>query len=145
MANLQRILVPLDFSDTSTRALEQAKSVAERFNATIELLHVVPNPYIPDASPFYTPLPADFLDEVERDARKRLDESLTLAERDRFKARRVVIVGDPLTEIVEHATREKVDLIVMGTHGRRGVAHLFLGSVAERVVRTAPCPVLTVR
>jgi nucleotide-binding universal stress UspA family protein len=145
MASLQRLLVPLDFSDASTRALAQAKSIAERFHATLELLHVVPNPYIPDASPFYASLPADFLDELERDARKRLDESLTLAERDAFKAQSVVIVGDPLREIVDQAAREKVDLIVMGTHGRKGMAHLFLGSVAERVVRTAPCPVLTVR
>jgi universal stress protein A len=146
MANLQRILVPLDFSDTSTRALAQAKTIAERFNSTLELLHVVPNPFIPDASPFYaSSLPTDFLDELRKDAQRRLDGSLTLAEREQFKARRVVLVGDPLSEIVEHATREKVDLVVMGTHGRKGMAHLFLGSVAERVVRTAPCPVLTVR
>jgi nucleotide-binding universal stress UspA family protein len=145
MANVQRILVPLDFSDASSRALEYAKTFAERFSASIELLHVVPNPYVPNASPFYTPLPENFLDDLKSDARKRLNEALTPEEREAFKVRGMVIVGDPLAEIVSHAARENADLIVMGTNGRKGMAHVFLGSVAERVVRTAPCPVLTVR
>ena len=92
-----------------------------------------------------TPLPQDFLNELERDASQRLHNTLTAAEREHLKARSVVKIGDPLIEIVEHARRERVDLIVMGTHGRTGVSHWFLGSVAERVVRTAACPVLTVR
>jgi nucleotide-binding universal stress UspA family protein len=145
MTTYKRILVPSDFSDTSARALEHAKSVAERFEASLELLHVVPNPFMANAATLYVgmPLPPDFLNELERDARQRLDEALV--DRQHFKVRSVVKVGDPLLEIVEHARSERVDLIVMGTHGRTGVSHLFLGSVAERVVRTAACPVLTVR
>jgi nucleotide-binding universal stress UspA family protein len=79
------------------------------------------------------------------DARKRLDDLLGSADRQRLRARPIVKVGDPLRRVVEYARDESIDLIVLGTHGRSGVAHLFLGSVAERVVRTAPCPVLTVR
>ena len=77
------------------------------------------------------------------DAQQRLDEALTADDRERFHARGVVKMGDPLSEIVEHS--RDFDLVVMGTHGRTGMSHLFLGSVAERVVRSASCPVLTVR
>jgi universal stress protein A len=147
MTTYKRILVPSDFSETSARALEHAKSVAERFEASLELLHVVPNPFMANAATLYVgmPLPPDFLSELDRDPRQRLYEALTEVDRQHFKVRSVVKVGDPLLEIVEHARAERVDLIVMGTHGRTGVSHLFLGSVAERVVRTAACPVLTVR
>jgi len=143
----KHILVPLDFSDTSARALEHAKILAERFDAALELLHVVPNPFMANAASLYVgmPLPQDFLNQLEQEARERLEATLTLTERERFQARSVVRIGDPLFEIVDHARSEHVDLIVMGTHGRTGVSHLFLGSVAERVVRTAECPVLTVR
>jgi nucleotide-binding universal stress UspA family protein len=79
------------------------------------------------------------------EAQKRLNELAAPADGERLRARAVVNVGDPLRQLVDYAASESVDLIVMGTHGRSGVAHLFLGSVAERVVRTAPCPVLTVR
>ena len=75
----------------------------------------------------------------------RADEALPSSDRQQFNVRTIVKVGDPVFQIVEYARLESIDLIVMGTHGRSGVAHLFLGSVAERVVRTAPCPVLTVR
>ena len=147
MTTYKRILVPLDFSDPSARALEHAKTLAERFEASLELLHVVPNPFMANATSLYVgmPLPQDFLKELEQDARQRLDAALTSAERAHFKARSIVRVGDPLFEIVEYARTERVDLIVMGTRGRTGMSHLFLGSVAERVVRTAECPVLTVR
>jgi nucleotide-binding universal stress UspA family protein len=73
------------------------------------------------------------------------DSARVSAERERFKAKATVKIGDPLVEIVDHARLEHADLIVMGTHGRTGVSHLFLGSVAERAVRTAHCPVMTVR
>ena len=145
MTEPKRILVPLDFSEQSLRALAYAKTIAKPFAASLDLLHVVPNPYVADPSGLYTPLPQNFLDDLERDARTRLDESLPTDERSALRARSLVTVGDPLLEIVSCAHSEHIDLIVMGTHGRTGISHLFLGSVAERVVRTAPCPVLTVR
>jgi universal stress protein A len=140
-----RILVPLDFSEQSTRALAYAKMLAGAFSASLELMHIVPNPYISDGSGLSTALPQSFLDNFEQDARARLEAALTPAERTSFSVQHVVRSGDPRLEIVEHARLAPVDLIVMGTHGRTGVSHLLLGSVAEQVIRTAPCPVVTVR
>jgi nucleotide-binding universal stress UspA family protein len=85
------------------------------------------------------------LKDLEGDAQKRLNGALPSADRQRFNVRTSVQVGDPAIQIVEYARLESIDLVVIGTHGRSGVAHLVLGSVAERVVRSAPCPVLTVR
>lgn len=141
----KRILVPLDFSEQSLRALAYAKTLGKSLAASLHLLHVIPNPFIAHPGGLYAPLPQPFLDDLEQDARTRLDEACPSDEREAFSVRSVVKVGDPLFEIVEYARLEHVDLIVIGTHGRTGIPHLFLGSVAERVVRTAPCPVLTVR
>jgi nucleotide-binding universal stress UspA family protein len=141
----KRILVPLDFSEPSMRALAYAKTLGEAVGASLELLHVVPNPYVADPSGLYMALPQNLLDDFEREARARLDETLTSEERKTFKAQSTVRTGDPLVAIVEHARVTPIDLIVMGTHGRTGVSHFFVGSVAERVVRSSPCPVLTVR
>jgi universal stress protein A len=141
----KKILVPLDFSDQSLHALEYAKTLAKTLGASLELLHVVPNPYIADPTGLYTPLPQNYLDEFEREAQGRLEQALTLEEQKVFGSGRTVRTGNAADEIVECARARQVDLIIMGTHGRTGASHLFLGSVAERVVRTAPCPVLTVR
>jgi nucleotide-binding universal stress UspA family protein len=108
-------------------------------------LHVVPNPYVDDPAGLYLPLPVTYVNDLMNDARKRLDDLLDSVDHQRLRARPIVKVGDPLRQVVAYARDEAMDLIVLGTHGRSGVAHLFLGSVAERVVRTAPCPVLTVR
>ncbi len=145
MEAISRVLVPLDLGASSARTLAYAKTIAERFGAALVLMHVVPNPYTLAASELYFPPPPQFLDELERSARGALDSLLSESDRARFRAETVVKVGDPLCEIVEYANARPVDLIVMGTHGRSGVAHLVLGSVAERVVRTATCPVLTLR
>ena len=141
----RRILVPLDFSEPSMRALTYAKLLGEALGASLDLLHVVPNPYVADPSGLYTALPQNLLDDFEREANTRLEQTLTPKERKTFKVQSAVRTGDPQVEIVEYARLTPVDLIVMGTHGRTGVSHLFLGSVAERVVRSAPCAVLTVR
>ncbi|MGE5246066.1 MAG: universal stress protein [Betaproteobacteria bacterium] len=145
MANITRVLVPLDLGQSSGPTLDYARTLARPFRASLVLMHVVPNPYVTSASEVYIPPPQQFLETIQRDARSALDGLLTDADRAEFKAETVVRVGDPVAEIVEYARVRPVDLIVMGTHGRTGVAHLVLGSVAERVVRTAPCPVLTIR
>lgn len=141
----KRLLVPLDFSEQSTRVLAYAKMLGEAVGASLDLLHVVPNPYVADPSGLYISMPQTVLDDFDREARTRLEKVLTQEERETFKVRNIVKTGDPRSEILEYARTAPVDLIVMGTHGRTGVSHLFLGSVAERVVRTAPCPVMTVR
>jgi nucleotide-binding universal stress UspA family protein len=145
MAAITHILVPLDLGESSQRTLDYARTLARPFHASLHLMHVVPNPYVTMASEAYMPPPQDFLDALETEARNRLKGLLTADDAAEFKAETIVVVGDPLCAIVDHATARKIDLIVMGTHGRTGVAHLMLGSVAERVVRTAPCPVLTIR
>ena len=141
----KRILVPLDFSEPSRRALEYAVVLAKPFAASLDLLHVVPDPFIAHPGAGDAPLPRPLLDQLQQDAHRRLDEALPPDDRNAFGAHSVVRVGDPLIEIAEYARLEEVDLIVMGTHGRTGIPHLLFGSVAERVVRTAPCPVLIVR
>jgi nucleotide-binding universal stress UspA family protein len=145
MTTITRILVPFDFGEASVHALDIAKSMAERFEATLDVLHVVPNPYMGDALGVYVPLPPEFLDGLVREAEEGLAAAMSAQDRQRFKARLIVKVGDARFEILQHARAEAVDLIVMGTHGRGAMGHLVLGSVAERVVRTASCPVLTVR
>ena len=146
---IEKILVPVDFGEPSLHALAYAKGLAQKFGSSLHLLHVIPNPYLQSA---YIPLVADvpvipsgFVDELAEDARRRFEQVLPGTDREAFRASTSLKVGDARPVILEHAAAENVDLIVMGTHGRKGAAHLFLGSVAERVVRGAPCPVLTVR
>lgn len=145
MIALKNVLVATDFSDCSQAAVEQARALAEPFSASLHLLHVVTDP-LHEVWACYAP-GADFLSLVEKlqaDARKRL---ALLASRDEVTGGRVVLAaawGDPGDEILKYARGHNIDLIVCGTHGRRGWDHLVMGSVAERVVRTAPCPVLTV-
>jgi len=145
MIALKNVLVATDFSDCSQAAVTQARALAEAFGASVHLLHVVTEP-LHEIWACYAP-GADFLSLVEKlqaDARKRL---ALLASRDELTSGRVVLAaawGDPGDEVLKYARALNVDLIVCGTHGRRGWDHLVLGSVAERVVRTAPCPVATV-
>lgn len=145
LPRITRVLIPLDLGESSERTLEYARMVARPFGASLVLMHVVPNPYITAATDVYIPPPQEFLDELERDARKRLEALITEEDRATFRAELILKVGDPACEIVDYARARPANLIVMGTHGRTGVAHLILGSVAERVVRTAPCPVVTMR
>lgn len=141
-----RILVPIDFSEHSTRALGYARTLAEKFGASLHLLTVVPDPFVlPDPTQWYVPLPEGYAEGLRKDADSHLRGLLTQAEQKPLRAESVVAFGDPYREILAYAKRASVDLIVMGTHGRSGVAHALMGSVAEKVVRTAPCPVLTVR
>ena len=145
MSEYARILVPLDLGDRSPHVLGHAKAIADRFNSSIELLYCFPNPTFPDATGLINPFSPELIEEARRDSEAQLERLVTDAERERYRVRTTVLVGDPLDAIVDYAARERVGLIVMGTHGRTGLTHMFLGSVAERVVRTAPCPVLTVR
>jgi nucleotide-binding universal stress UspA family protein len=84
-------------------------------------------------------------DEIEKESRQRLDTLLPDAERKALRAETALLAGNPFLEIIRYAKAHNVDLIVMGTHGRGPIAHMLLGSVAEKVVRKSPCPVLTVR
>ena len=149
MIAFRRILYPTDCSDSSRPALEHALLLADKFGAQIEVLHVWHVAYHvrPDLTVWMgargeRPL----LDVLEADAKTHTEEFLaSLAEEVRRGLSVRVVQGDPAATIVETARNDSADLIVMGTHGRSGLEHLALGSVAEKVVRHAPCPVLTVR
>jgi len=146
MMTVTRILVPVDFSEHSKRALNSAKTVADKFGASLHVLTVIPDPFVlPNPGSWYMPLPANYISGLRQDAEAHLHELLTPAEQTRFHAELAVALGDPYREILDYVKRMSIDLIAMGTHGRGGVARAMLGSVAEKVVRTAPCPVLTVR
>ena len=144
---LKNILVATDFGDAAMSALAYGRELARRFDATLHVLHVVDD----IGAPLVTAsgMPQDFsrlqseLDEAEQ---RRLNAIVTDEDRRELRAQVIQITSTaPAREIVTYATEARIDLIILGTHGRGPVAHLLMGSVAERVVRTAPCPVLTVR
>jgi nucleotide-binding universal stress UspA family protein len=148
MITLKSILLPTDFSEPSAVAVRYAKALTETFRATLHVLHVVEETAL--VYPLfghegaYPSMPI-LREDLEKDARARLEKILTSGEREQWLAQLVVRIGSPFVEIVRYAKNENIDLIVMGTHGRGPIAHMLMGSVAERVVRKAPCPVLTVR
>ena len=144
---VNRILVPTDFSETADKALAYAKELASKMGASLHLVHVYSDPYgVAACAPeVYAPVPAEVRQRARDEVRERLFERLDADEEQRFRGSRGIVRGLIAPQIVDYAESQDIDLIIMGTHGRRGVAHLLLGSVAEHVVRTARCPVLTVR
>jgi nucleotide-binding universal stress UspA family protein len=146
MIQLTKVLVPTDFSEPSAKALVYGQALARRFGASLHVLHAIEAPLAQgwDAYGFADVLPQRRA-QVLAEAQRRLEEAVPQAERDRVPTELVTRLGDPRGEIARFAQERGIDLIVMGTHGRGGMTHLLMGSVAERVVRTAPCPVLTVR
>jgi len=142
---LKSILVPTDFSSSAGKALHYALSFAEQFGATITLLHVV-EPAVYPTELGYIPVEIDALYKtMNTSARERLAKFATEQVPPPFRASTLVRVGTPYHEITTAAKELGVDLIVIATHGYTGLKHVLLGSTAERVVRHAPCPVLTVR
>lgn len=146
MIAIRRVLVPTDFSDHATPAVRYAAELADKFGAELILLHVVPDTVLalPDAvmpMPVMTP-DLNALTEAGRTGLTNVVAALKLESRN---PRLEVRLGSPEREIVAAATDLGVDLVCVTTHGRDGLARVLLGSVAEAVVRHAPCPVLTVR
>lgn len=140
MVSWNRILVPTDFSETSQAAVSQAVDLARTFQAGLILLHVG-EAATEVATEFPLGLDASLVDAE----RERLLRIIPSAAQVQLRSELVMTSGSPAAEIVRCAQEREVDLIVMGTHGRGGVSHLLLGSVAESVIRTAPCPVLVIR
>ena len=144
MINLKNILVPSDFSECSDAAVRYGVALAKAFNARLHLMHVVQDPYTqPWAAEAFPAGISDLLRDWQEQALKRLQSCVPEADRDRVVA--TCAIATPFSEIMRYAQKEGIDLIVLGTHGRGPMAHMLLGSVAEKVVRRAPCPVLTVR
>ena len=145
----KNILVPTDFSDTAGAALGYAKMLAESFGASIHVVHVAQDPIacVPMMEPNITAATVlgQLRDELGRDARRRLSSLLSEEEQKRFRGQHELRWGIPYVEIDQYAATHGIDLIVMGTHGRGTIGGLFLGSVADKLLRKAPCPVLVVR
>ena len=147
MIRLQRILFPTDFSECANSAQQYACALAGQFEVELHLLHVLQDLtllMLPEPATALA-LPASFLETCETEAKSTL---ARLLDPSWCAGRRVVYAtrtGNPALEIDRYATETDIGLIVIGTHGRSGFSHVLLGSIAERVVRRAPCPVLTVR
>lgn len=141
-AKIKKILVPTDFSPDSDRLVQYAVMTAKQFGAKILLFHAIePFPYTTtDAF-----MVVDNSEALRSIADSLLKNSAALLKKKGVQVQASMSIGSPAREIVMKAEREKVDLIIMGTHGRTGMEHVLLGSVAEKVVRLSRCPVLTIR
>jgi nucleotide-binding universal stress UspA family protein len=146
MITIRRILAPTDFSDNALPAVRYAVELADKFAAELVLLHVVQDLalVLPDAV-MATPVVSPDLAQLVTAARTGLANLIAAEKLGRLNPKVEVRIGAPAGEIVDAADELKCDLICVSTHGRTGLAHLLLGSVAEKIVRHAPCPVLTVR
>jgi nucleotide-binding universal stress UspA family protein len=146
MITLRRLLVPIDFSPHSEQALRYAVALADKFGAELFLLHVFQDltiyqtEVVSGAPPIMPPV-----EQLTASARGEMARLVRDKQLHRFATHTEIVEGGPVEEIVDYAQEKNIDLIVMGTHGRGWLAHALLGSVAEKVVRKAPCPVLTVR
>ena len=140
----QHVLVPIDFSPDADEALTEAMELAQALKARLTLLHVIH--LVPltvgDVPPFYLD---NYLEELENDAQQQMQTVLDRVHRAGLQGDSAIVHGIPFQAIVDMARDKKVDMIVMGTHGRTGLPHALIGSVAEKVVRLAPCPVLVAR
>jgi universal stress protein A len=142
---IQRILLPTDFSAYSATATQYACELATKFNAELHVLHALEIHAV--AAPDFgmgLALPR-YMEESRTAAEQAMTKTVDAQWASSRKVVHAIVEGSPRSEIVRYAREKDVDLIVLTTHGRSGLAHVLMGSVAESVVRTAPCPVLTVR
>ncbi|HUI29293.1 MAG TPA: universal stress protein [Candidatus Acidoferrales bacterium] len=143
--SLKKILVPQDFSDYSLHALKYAVTLAGLFKSELVIIHVVePIVYPADFSFGQVSIPA-MEEEIRKHSEEQLNELVAKEIPDSIKVTSIIRVGKPFIEIVDVAKSESIDLIVISSHGRTGMDHVLFGSTADKVVRKAPCPVLTVR
>ncbi len=140
---IQRILMPIDFSDTSAAAAEYGCELAARLGARVTLLNVFSSGIVATPDAVFAPTPEE-IHAIAHAAHEHLQSLAAKLEREGLEIECIAVEGVPGDAIRSFAERERPDLIIMGTHGRRGVSHLLLGSVAEYVLRHAPCPVLTI-
>jgi universal stress protein A len=142
---LQEILLPTDFSDYSAAATKYACELATKFDAELHLLHTLET-HLASTPNFGLGLDLPkYVSESRAAAEKSLAGVLDPKWAEGRSVVKAMVEGSPKVEIVAYARKHQIDLIVLATHGRSGLAHVLMGSVAESVVRTAPCPVLTVR
>jgi len=142
--NIKKILVTTDFSEFSHYAFRYAITLAEKFDAELNIVHVIQPTITPSDFAWATPPPnlSGEHDELVKQSLNRLVNKLIP---DTIRSRIILTHGSPAREIIETGRNEKVDMILMSTHGLGGLSHVLFGSTAEKVVRKSPCPVLTIR
>jgi len=145
MKMFHRILVATDFSPASTPALEQSVKMAKRDEALLLIAHAYQEPGLAELSHAPARVHEEWDQELREGVERKLRPLVEYARKAGIEARALILTGFADEAIIEAARQEGADLIVMGTHGRRGASRLFLGSVASRVISTASCPVMTVR
>lgn len=145
MAVFAEVIVPTDFSEHSLRALDYAVEIADKFSSHLTILYVI-EPLLQAADVSWTKVDFEELNQSHKEAAEKQLQQLT-EERipKRIHADTAILFGKPFVEIVKQARDDNADLIVMATHGRGAISHILMGSTAEKVVRKAPCPVLTVK
>jgi nucleotide-binding universal stress UspA family protein len=141
----QRILVATDFSPASVPALEQSVKMAKRHGALLLIAHAYQEPGLVELSHAPARVYKEWDQALREGVESKLRPLVEYARKEGVEAQALLLTGFADEAIIEAAKQQGADLIVMGTHGRRGAARLFLGSVASRVISTAPCPVMTVR
>lgn len=146
MIKLKKILYPTDFSESSLAALPYATSFARSCKAKLVLMHVVNEQIFSEGLNLARVNPPEALgQELAAEAERQLKMLIPLEDREGLDSEMVILHGMPFLEIIRYAKANDVDMIVIGTHGRSGMEHIIFGSTAEKVVRKAPCPVLSVK
>jgi universal stress protein A len=140
----QRFLVPVDFSEDANQAVKYAIDLASKLGARMTLLHVIQLLPLGSGDMSVT-VPYTYFQDLEADITSRMQAYLERVTAAGLEGEIAVVHGVPFQEILATAKAQQVDLIIMGTQGRTGLQHVLMGSVAEKVVRLAPCPVLVVR
>lgn len=140
----KKLVFPVDLSAVSSKIASSVIALGEKLNAEIHLVHVAVT--LEDIAGIYGPTPAwgDFEEEVVKRAEKELEEFERRFFNDYPNKKRVVLKGDPVEEIIGYIKEEKIGLVVMGTHGRKGIDKVLFGSVADQMVKNSPVPVLTI-
>ena len=140
----QHILVPVDFSEPSQQVLDYAIALAGKLEASLTILHVIQRPVLGPGTGMGA-VYGSYMEQVEPAAQQNIRDAVERVRKAGVECAGEVAHGTPFQQIIDMADNRQVDLIVMGSHGHTGLQHFLLGSVAERVVRLAPCPVLVVR
>lgn len=140
----KKILCPLDFSEFTDEIVDYAVAIAKKFDAELHFLHIIPSlNYFTPYESFLTPENLIAIEKnIEAEVNKDFDKVMKKID---MAAKKTIRNGAAFVEIIDYVKTESVDLVVMGTHGRSGIEHILIGSVAEKVVRKSPCPVLTIR
>lgn len=147
MIELRKILLPTDFSETSKEALKYAMSMAKEYSAEMTVLHVINEQLLTEGLNLPRVISMQSIEkELCKEAERQMDDFFKeTGGAEGIKIKKAVIKGKPFLQIIRYAKENDIDLIVIGTHGRSGLEHIIFGSTAEKVVRKAPCPVLSVK